>query len=85
MVSKKNFELFSFVKIILICIFLVKHNVSAKPATINLIKFHLTYQVVNVRENGMRQSRIDNSEILAELGTQDTGRRQKKPHRQLKR
>jgi hypothetical protein len=26
----------------------------------------------------MRQSRIDNSEILAELGTQDTGRRQKK-------
>ena len=42
-----------------------------------LIKFHLTYQVVNVRENGMGQSRIDNPEILAELGTQDTGRRQK--------
>jgi hypothetical protein len=37
-----------------------------------LIKFHHTYHVVNVKENGMGQSRIDNPETLAELGTQDT-------------
>jgi len=34
------------------------------------------YEYINKRENRKGQSRMDNPEILATLGTQETGRRQ---------